>query len=84
MSDGVVRETLCTNCAHRPVCKNKELYLEYLSAAEKMYLEYPKVPDFIEYVDPKCKYYLVGFARSSGLDVTLFGDCKVINTGEND
>lgn len=52
-----VRETLCTSCMHRRVCKNTEAYMEFLKAFEKLYLEFPKEVGFIEPKDPMCQFY---------------------------
>ena len=67
MMDGV-RETLCTRCVHREVCKLKDNYLAVVSAIqnENVYVDHEhaisskavKLYDFIEIQDPKCKYYI--------------------------
>lgn len=56
MSDGV-RETICTHCEHRDVCKHKETYLEFLKAQENLYAEYESHIEFIKRNDPDCKFH---------------------------
>lgn len=63
--DGGVRETICTSCIHRKVCKNAELYLEFLKEYEKLYGEFQKDIGFIEPKDPVCRFY------SKKSDVTM-------------
>lgn len=55
--DGAVRETMCTHCTHRKVCKNIEPYMEFLKEYERLYKEFSKDIDFIEQKDPMCKFY---------------------------
>lgn len=54
---GAVRETMCTSCIHREICLYKQTYLEYLSACEKMYSDYPDDISFIKKTDPNCIHY---------------------------
>lgn len=54
---GGVRETICTRCEHRDVCKHKETYLEFLKAQENLYAEYGGHIEFICQNDPKCKFH---------------------------
>lgn len=55
--DGGVRETMCTGCVHRQVCKNIETYMAFLKESEKLYREFQKEIDFIEPKDPVCRFY---------------------------
>lgn len=52
-----VRETICTRCEHRDVCKHKETYLEFLKAQENLYAEYGSYIEFIRRNDPDCKFH---------------------------
>lgn len=54
MSDGV-KETICMRCVHLPVCSKKETYLKIKKALDKELSYF--ATDFIEPVEPKCKYY---------------------------
>ena len=54
---GGVRETMCTRCTHRKVCKNIETYMEFLKKSERVCEEFPKDIDFIERKDPVCRFY---------------------------
>lgn len=44
-----VKETLCTHCSHRKVCKHSQDYLSILKVVE--------IYDFINGIDVGCKYY---------------------------
>ena len=44
-----VKETLCTRCIHRKVCKHLQVYLDILKVVENY--------DFINRIDFGCEYY---------------------------
>ena len=50
-------ETICTTCKHRMVCEKAGLYTEFLDALEKLYVEFPRDIDFIDFIPPMCKLY---------------------------
>ncbi len=41
--DGGVRETICTRCVHRKVCRNVEIYLEFLKQSENYMESFRKI-----------------------------------------
>ena len=56
MLDTGVKETLCTHCIHREVCKNMLDYLNILKAVENATMESER-RDFISTINVGCKYY---------------------------
>lgn len=61
-----VKETICTNCIHRNVCKNCTEYLKVVEACDRIKISfedgsisYVKGIDWIENITPVCKNYLL-------------------------
>lgn len=57
MSEGV-RETQCTRCAHRHVCKHKEIYLEAIEAVLQTRVNNKPISEleFLNPIELDCKY----------------------------
>ena len=65
MSDAV-KETMCTNCVHLHVCKNRIEYLKVVEACDRIKISsedgsifYVKDIDWIKSITPVCKNYLL-------------------------
>ena len=59
MSD-CVKETECTSCVHREVCKHKEGYLKVCEAASNINVtlkDHFANFDCVEYIEVHCKHY---------------------------
>lgn len=52
-----VKETECTSCAHKDVCKHKEGYLKVCAAASNINVTLKNF-DCIKDIEVYCKYYL--------------------------
>ena len=59
MLDTGVKETICTHCIHREVCKNMTDFLNILKAVENaaMRVSRAEICDFISEISVGCKYY---------------------------
>ena len=56
-NSSIVKEPLCTRCAHKEICVYKQKYLEVFKAVENVYLNNAIYHDFIIEIDVKCYYY---------------------------
>lgn len=58
MSEGV-RQTQCTTCMHRSICKYKDLYLKVVEAVQKVTVDSVPITelDFLSQpIELRCKY----------------------------
>lgn len=70
---GAGKETMCTNCIHLNVCKNRTEYLKVVEACDRIKISfedgsifYVKDIDWIKSITPVCKNYLLCTSSKPG------------------